>query len=194
MSSTATDPSVQNQVITQGLTPTDPAMVITPPVAIISDPMVAPVDLTAVAQAIPQVVQQNTDTLNPANATSSVNKEASVPSITLERPAVEEVGGLQQVEQEKSAELSPEVEGFISEVGDHPDQLPQEVVIADKQVMAPTTKYLAQPVVILPITPEEEKIGVKKPAQFSIRWLVEWSRKMMKVFAGKVVYREVSTK
>lgn len=150
-----------------------------------ADPIVNPV---ADPGATPPT--QPTDTLNPVNATSSLRKEVSQPAVTLERPAVEEVGGLQQVEQEKTVEMSPEVESFIAEVGAHPEQLPQEIVISDQAQPVPTTKYLAKPVIILPITPELEKQGEKKPAQFSIRWLVEWSRKMMKVFAGQVIYRK----
>ncbi len=142
------------------------------------------------AQAAPQVIQQATDTLNPVNAAPSA-KETREPGVTLERPQIEMAGGLQQVEQEPHPEISPEVESFISEVGQHQDQLPQEIVIADIQAPVPTTQYLAKPVVILPITPEVEKEGAKKAPQFSIRWLVEWSRKMMKVFAGEVVYKEV---
>ncbi|CAN5281860.1 hypothetical protein BH10PAT2_BH10PAT2_1780 [soil metagenome] len=145
------------------------------------------------AQAAPQVIQQSTDTLNPAYASPS-SKESREPSLSLERPQVDMVGGLQSVEQERVAEISPEVESFITEVGEHQDQLPQEIVIADLPSPVPTTKYLAKPVVILPITPEIEKVGAKKAPQFSVRWLVEWSRKMMKVFAGEVVYKEASSK
>ncbi len=149
-------------------------------------------DIGALAQAVPQAVQTATDTLNPVNATSSAKETQA--GITLERPAFDQVGGLQQVENEKSVEISPEVESFISQVGEHPDQLPQEIVIADQAAPVPTTKYLATPVIILPITPEIEKTGAKKAPQFSVRWLVEWSRKLMKTFAGQVIYREATTK
>ncbi len=150
-------------------------------------------DVGALAQAVPQVIQDSTDTLNPTYATPSA-KEARDASVTLERPAFDQVGGLQQIEHEKNVEISPEVESFISQVGDHPDQLPQEIVIADQAAPVPTTKYLAKPVIILPITPELEKVGAHKKPEFSIRWLVEWSRKMMKSFAGQVIYREATTK
>ena len=151
------------------------------------------------AQVVPQVIQQTAqstqtpiDTLNPAYASGTTSKEA--PSgITLERPAFDQAGGgIQHVEQEKNVEISPEVESFITKVAEHTDQLPQEIVIADQTSPVPTTKYLATPVIILPITPEIEKAGAKKAPQFSVRWLVEWSRKLMKAFAGRVIYREVS--
>lgn len=150
-------------------------------------------DVGALAQAVPQVIQQSTNTLNPAHPTTSA-KEAYEPSVTLERPSVDLVGGLQQVEQERAPEISPEVESFISEVGEHPDQLPQEIVITNQAAPVATTKYLATPVVILPITPEVEKVGAKKSAQFSVRWLVEWSHKIIKIFPGKVIYKEAEAK
>jgi len=153
--------------------------------AAVQDPAVG-----TIAQAAPGVIAQTTDTLNPPNPTSSA-KESREPSVTLERPQIDMAGGLQSVEQERVAEISPEVESFIAEVEEHQDQLPQEIVIADIAAPVPTTKYLAKPVVILPITHEIEKEGAKKAPQFSVRWLVEWSRKMMKIFAGEVVYKEV---
>lgn len=67
---------------------------------------------------------------------------------------------------------------------------PPEVVIADGSQTQPAERnYPAQPVVVLPITPAEEKTGERKNPKFSVRWLVEWSRKLMKMFTGKVVYR-----
>jgi len=43
----------------------------------------------------------------------------------------------------------------------------------------------------LPITKKEDKEGRKKSPKYSFRWLVEWSHKIIKVFAGKVIYRQV---
>jgi hypothetical protein len=47
-------------------------------------------------------------------------------------------------------------------------------------------------VIVLPITPATEDAGERKNPKWSIRWLVEWSRKLMKAFSGKIIYREVS--
>jgi hypothetical protein len=47
-------------------------------------------------------------------------------------------------------------------------------------------------VVVLPITEEVEEAGKKKNPNFSIRWLVEWSQRIIKMFAGKVVYKRES--
>jgi hypothetical protein len=147
---------------------------------------------TAIAQAVPQVIDQVTDTLNPQHAVGGTVKESRDANIILEKPAVDQIPGVQYVEQERNAEveLPPEVDGFLKEVENHHDQVPQEIVIADQQGMHPTTQYLAKPVVVLPITPEVEKKGQGKNTQFSVRWLVEWCHKVMKAFSGKVIYRE----
>jgi len=168
---------------------------VTPPNQVVADSsdFNDQIDMSSIAQAIPLAVQESTDSLNPSFPISSA-KERVEASISLERPTFDQVAEVQQVEQEKSMEISPEVESFIAQVGEHPNQLPQEIVIADQSTPVPTTKYLARPVIVLPITPEVEKTGANKAAQFSIRWLVEWSRKMMKTFSGQVIYREVTTK
>jgi hypothetical protein len=152
-------------------------------------------DLTSVAQALPLAIDEMTDTLNPTTPISGGGtvKEAREPGITLERPAADQVPGVQYVEEEKhheNAEIPPEVESYIMQVENHQEQVPEEIVIGDQQAIHPSTKYLAQPVIVLPITPEEEKKGASKGSQFSIRWLVEWSRKVMKMFSGRVVYKQ----
>jgi len=129
------------------------------------------------------------DTLNPPNAGGSVSKEASLLSVTLEHPMIDATGGIQYVEQEKPHELPPEVEGFLKTVEDHQDQIPQEIVIANPQTGQALPRVMAQPVIVLPITPEIEEAGKKKQPSYSVRWLVEWSWKMMKAFSGRVVYR-----
>jgi hypothetical protein len=150
-------------------------------------------DVQALAQAVPMAVNDMTDSLNPSDPKGSSVKEMSQPGITLERPVVDQIPGVQYVEEEKGhekPEIPPEVEGYIQQVENHQDQIPQEIVIGDQQSTHPSTKYLATPVIVLPITAEEEKAGAHKSSQFSIRWLVEWSRKVMKVFSGRVVYRQ----
>jgi len=143
-----------------------------------------------IAQAVPQVVAQATDTLNPPDVISGSAKEAPLINITVERPAVDAIPGLQDVELEKQHELPPEVEGFLQTVEDHQEQIPHEIVIADSQSGQALPRVMAQPVIVLPITPEIEEDGKKKPPNFSVRWLIEWSWKVMKVFSGKVVYRK----
>lgn len=141
------------------------------------------------AQVAPQAALAATDTLNPTAPTVSL-KEAESNLSPVISPA-ESGAGLQQVEYEQSPELSPEVESFLHKVENQQNSDLNEVVIADGTVTPSTANPpVKKPVVVLPITQEEEKSGQKKPLRMSIRWLVEWSRKLMKMFAGEVIYRE----
>jgi hypothetical protein len=116
------------------------------------------------------------------------------PKVTIEKPSFDMVGGMQQVETEPNMEMPPEVEAYISQVENQPNQIPDQIVIADPASNQPITATpAAKPVIILPITPEMEKAGEHKNSSFSIRWLVEWSRKLMKEFAGQVIYRKVDS-
>lgn len=96
----------------------------------------------------------------------------------------------QPVEIEHGAEISPEVEKFIEEIQDHDGQVPQEIVVADQTVTQPTGKYVAKPVIVLPMTESELIAGKKASPLMSKRWLAEWVEKIMKMFEGSVVYRE----
>lgn len=109
--------------------------------------------------------------------------------------SVEQAAGIQYVEEEKSPELSPEIEKYIQEVKKQQEKAPREIVIADDAADLPDQEqYVSEPVVVVPITPEIEKKGKSKPPKFSVRWLVEWSQKIIKMFAGKVVYRRVKSR
>ena len=148
-----------------------------------------------VAQVLPTAIVDATaqTSLNPSHTISGPHKEVADATVTVEKPNVDNVPGVQYVEQEQYPEfeqLPPEVESFISKVESHEGQLPHEVVVAEKNAPEPTNKYLAQPVIVLPITPKVEKEGAHQKMNFSVRWLVEWSHKIMKMFSGKVVYAD----
>lgn len=147
------------------------------------------VEQQTVAQAIPLAVTQATDTLNPQQVTVGVTKEATDRGAQIEQ-IVDAGAGAQTIEIEPSPEISPEVAEFLQKVEEHQDQLPQEIVIAsDAAQLLPATQAL-KPVIILPITPEIEAVGAKKNTQWSVRWLIEWSRRLMKMFSGKILYAE----
>jgi len=145
------------------------------------------------SQVMPQVMTQTADSLDPHKPmVATTQKEKVAPATTLEQVAVDAVGGVQQVEVEPTPEIPPEVESYLQKVEEQPETAPKEIVVADGMPTAPTDhQYPAQPVVVLPITQAEEQAGAKKSPKFSIRWLVEWSRKLMKMFVGKVIYRSV---
>jgi hypothetical protein len=125
----------------------------------------------------------------PALVLASAGRKEAGPT---EVNAVEQAASIQYVEAEKSPELSPEVEKYINEVKEDQDKAPKEIVITDiTQDLPADGQYIAEPVIVLPITPEIEKKGKRKSPKFSLRWLVEWSQKIIKIFSGKVIYRDV---
>lgn len=144
-----------------------------------------------IAQAVPQATLDATNTLNPTQPTTSLKE--SVAAVSPDISSAEAGAGLQQVEYETSPELPVEVESYLQRVEDHQDQAPDEIVIADGTTQ-PSVAHppIKKPVIILPITAEEEKTGQKKSLHWSVRWLVEWSKKIMKMFSGEVVYRRKS--
>lgn len=148
-------------------------------------PVVEPV--TPLAHVVPQVVTQATDTLNVA-----YGRPAAKETVAATAP-VETAASIQYVEEEKVPEIPVEVESYLHKVEQQEIQLPNEIVIADT-TNAPLPQHLPkQPVIVLPITPEIEARGARQNPFQSLRWLVEWSRKIMKMFTGKVVYREVAS-
>lgn len=151
------------------------------------------------------LVKPETVEASPPDQASNLQYEQSVGPVA-EQPvsslgeqgvggSVEQAAGIQYVEEEKSPELSPEVEKYIQEVKKQQEKAPREIVIADDAADLPNQEqYVSEPVVVVPITPEIEKKGKSKPPKFSVRWLVEWSQKIIKMFAGKVVYRRVESR
>lgn len=119
-----------------------------------------------------------------ASPVSPSKKEAVTPS----QNAVEQGANIQVVETERSPELSPEVEKYLQEVHQEKDQAPKEIVLDDVANLPSDNQFVSEPVIVVPITPEIERKGKRKSPKFSIRWLVEWSQKVIKMFSGKVVY------
>ncbi len=145
------------------------------------------------AQVMPQAILNATNTLNPATPTTTAKE--SLGSKTPDNSSQAESGtGIQAVEIEKNPELPPEVEGYLNKVEQQADQLPKEIVIVDAIKNLPQNHPLPkQAVVVVPITPAIEEAGAKKSPKFSVRWLVEWSHKIMKMFVGKVIYRKLDS-
>jgi len=138
------------------------------------------------AQAVPQIIDEMTDTLNTQVSTGSGSVERRQPSMDL---APELAGHAQMVDQEPSPEISPEVEGYLEAVENHVSELPEEIVIADGSIPSAAQNKTAKKVVVLPITEEEEKKGKHKSPAWSIKWLITWSQKIIKMFRGEVIYK-----
>ncbi len=95
--------------------------------------------------------------------------------------------GLAEVE--KSGEIPPEVSEYLTRVEDHADTLPQEIVVEGDNMSVQPSQAPVMPVIVLPISPDDEIKAKGKNHTFSIAWLVEWSHKIIKMFLGKVIYR-----
>ncbi len=148
---------------------------------------------SALSQAAPQVALEKTDDLNPDQVMGVGLKEAEASTRPEISPA-ESGAGLQQVEYEKTPEIPVEVESYLTSVEEDQSKSPPEIAIADGSLQTSgQQKSIKKPVVVLPITPEEEAAGQKKSVHWSIRWLVEWSRRLMKIFKGEIIYRQEST-
>jgi len=146
------------------------------------------------SQAMPQAINQAIDDAG-QQQTSVTGKKEAIENVGLDQVAIDAARGAQLVETEPQPEIPPEVESYLEKVEERKETAPQEIVIADGTQASPNNRsYPAQPVVVLPITAAEEKEGIKKSPKFSIRWLVEWSKKLMKIFMGKVIYRPVEEK
>jgi hypothetical protein len=126
------------------------------------------------------------DTLNPAYPTASAKEQQP---LTIEHSG-EMPPGVQSVEELRSAEIAPEVEKYIEEVREQPTELPKEIVIADQKVVIPTDGFVAQPVIVLPMTQQQFQEDKKAPLNTSRRWLAEWTEKITKMFGGSVMYRD----
>lgn len=139
-----------------------------------------------VMQSLPTVLADDPSSLNPPTPRPSAKEQVvSVVDQRVELPA-----GVSSVEAELSGEMPPEVQKYVEELKKHDDQLPQEIVIADQAVNPNMATPVAQPVIILPMTEQEIRVGKRAPVQSSTRWLAEFTEKIMKMFAGQVIFRE----
>lgn len=143
----------------------------------------------SVPHGVVRAVDQATDTLNQFGVTRTT-KERAQASASNEAMPTDISGGVQTVEQEKNPEIPVEVESFLSRVEDHHETAPTEVVIADGTAEVPTTQYPSQPVIVLPLTEAESEEGLKKSPKFSLRWLAEFGQKIIRMFTGKVIYKQ----
>lgn len=160
-------------------------------------------DARSIAAAVPtavdqmyqeQVAQQQAlqaQQLQQQGSSASRSGKEAVGAVSLDAANVEAATGIQVIEQEKNPEMPVEVEGFLQHVDSNSQQAPQEIILADLQNEVLPAKVPKKSVIVLPITQEIEKVGSKKSPKHSIKWLIEWSRKIMKMFQGTVVYRPV---
>lgn len=125
------------------------------------------------------------DELNPPEAVGRGSKKES---LSVSQPA--EVPSTAYVEYEPNPEISPEVESFIHRVEESEFEHPHEVIIADGNVPEPAQHFPSKPVIVIPISQQDEAVAQKKDPTWSIKWLTEWSRKIIRIFVGKVIYQD----
>lgn len=150
------------------------------------DPPLAP---SVLAQAVPVAVTQQASQQPTAGYVGGRQKEmVGGGALT---PSAELPGGVQLAEQEPIPEIPPEVESYIQHVEETAKTQPETIVIAPQRDVAAAPATTPPRVVrVLPITKEQEEVGLRKNSSFSIRWLVEFGHKLAKMFVGQVVYRE----
>lgn len=194
---TLTDTSLSDSAMSADpVASTDSAIPTNPVVLPISAPDdVLPSDPVAegvMTQAMPQAVAAVSQAVDIAQQGAGTSRKEAGESVSLEQFAADAARGVQVVETEPTPEISPEVESYLEKVQENKDLAPPEIVIADTSKALPVNnQFPSQPVIVLPITPEVEKVGAVKSPQLSIRWLVEWSRRLMKAFVGKIIYRPI---
>jgi hypothetical protein len=92
-------------------------------------------------------------------------------------------------DREKIQELETAIDSFVQKNNNLKDDQGGKVTIGSGQTPLSPTAYHKQPTIVLPITQEQEKEGVKKPPNFALRWLVTLSQKLMKIFQGRFRYK-----
>jgi hypothetical protein len=145
-------------------------------------------------QALPQLAEdlwQQAHAAQQSQGSAAVSKErAAGQSWTLDSAVQESGGMLSQVEAERAAEISPEVETYLQKVEDAQETPAEKIEALVPAVSTTPPAQQTQLVRVVPITPKVEATGKTKSTTFSVRWLVEFSHKIIKMFNGKVIYQQ----
>ncbi|MBP7875464.1 hypothetical protein KA012_00525 [Candidatus Woesebacteria bacterium] len=139
-------------------------------------------------QALPQATEDLWQQAQPKGGVSG--KEQANANWSIDTAVQESGGKLTSVEAERSAEISPEVEKYLQRVERDQESPAEELAKLIPTVLAPTEPAPTEVARVLPVTKQMAAIGHKKSPTFSVRWLVEWSDKLIKMFRGKAVYRK----
>ncbi len=98
------------------------------------------------------------------------------------------------IESQEVQELTKELQEVSKETKEQREQaLIQEKQRAINDLAAASTTPVAitdKPVIVLPITAKSREEAKFKSTKYSVKWLWEWSQKIIKMFAGAVVYKE----
>ncbi len=149
-----------------------------------------PSGYAAMTLGLPQAVDQATANIQNQVASSGGSIKERPMQWSLDTATQEVGGGLISVEQEPTPEIAPELESYLQKVEDHAQTPAQSVEALAPAVLAPPLPTQKTTVRVLPITKKQATDGRKKNPSYGIRWLVEWSDKIIQVFKGKAIYRK----
>jgi len=133
-----------------------------------------------------------------ARAKETLNNQLPIENVsvaeTVQAPESQVEVPVEVVNNPELVELSKE----IKEVSQESKEQREQALIKEKQqeidrlateVVAPVA-VSNKPVVVLPITAKSKEEAKFKSTKYSVRWLVEWCKKIAKMFSGAVVYKE----
>ena len=137
---------------------------------------------------------------NQGLGTTGRAKEILRTEVAESAPKVEEVAE-PKPESQPEALSNPELVELskeIQEVSQENKEQREQAMIKEKQqeisnLAVEATAPVAvsnKPVVILPITAKSAEEAKFKSTKYSIKWLIEWCKKVAKMFSGAVVYKE----
>lgn len=127
------------------------------------------------------------------DVTTDVSQMGTVGNVDKEREPVLQVGDNVPLVQYKEEEKIPEnVESWIERINTADDvTLPKAVTDDEDNVLvAEPPVTVINDAIILPLTEEEMKKGLKHKIEDSFRWLAEWMKKIIRGNDGKAFYRE----
>ncbi len=174
----------------------------TPPAAnpqISVPPSSEPAQIMAAATTSPQDDLKELDSLlddilepEPVAPVGSSNKELPVMTSSREysfQPA-ESTPQPENKDRETIQELETAIDNFVQKNSELKQNQVENVTVGPGQEPAAAQNYQQQPVVVLPLTEEKMKEGQKQPPTSSLRWLVTFTQKLMKLFTGRFRYKD----
>ena len=91
---------------------------------------------------------------------------------------------------ERRAEVGPEVKDWLTELETGEEiQLPQPVTDDHGQILV-NPAAPQQPKIVLPLDQPAYQTGFKKTVFDSVRWLVEWMKRIILMFPERAIFRK----
>lgn len=109
-------------------------------------------------------------------------------SLPSKEALVSENQGFPVVERQKKIEFSPEIKKVESVTGEETLVLEEPIIGEDGAVILdnPTPQ---QVVVTLPLSDDQINQALHLRVLYSLRWLAEWAKRLLKITGGKFTYK-----